>query len=183
LARTTGDPPPRPTDTLVPDATVAAPGFLRRRLLAPLLVVLNQGATPKRLALSAAVGVAVGLFPIFGTTTVMCVGVSLLLRLNQAASQLANHLMYPVQIPLILVFIRLGERLVGAPPVPFSPARLAAEFQEGPLLFLERFGETALHGVLGWAVVAPLVVGAVYLVLYPILKAMAARRTRPTTAS
>jgi uncharacterized protein (DUF2062 family) len=161
---------------------VAAPGFLRRRLLAPLLVVLKQGATPKRLALSVAVGVAVGLFPIFGTTTALCVGVSLLLRLNQPASQLANHLMYPVQIPLILVFIRLGERLVGAPPMPFSPAKLAVEFQGGPMLFLERFGKTALHGVLGWAVVAPLVAAAVFLVVHPLLKAMAQRRARATSA-
>ena len=161
---------------------MAAPGFVRRRLLAPLLVVLQQGATPRKLALSVAVGVAVGLFPIFGTTTVVCVGLCLLLRLNQAASQLANQLMYPVQIPLILVFIRLGERLVGAPPVPFHPARLALELQDGPLLFLERFGKTVLHGVLGWAVVAPLVVAAMFLVLHPILKAMAERRARATVA-
>jgi uncharacterized protein (DUF2062 family) len=140
--------------------------------------VLKQGATPQRLALSVAVGVGVGLFPIFGTTTVMCVGVCLLLRLNQPASQLANHAMYPVQIPLILVFVRLGERLTGAPPVPFNPARLLVELRAEPALFMKRFGITALHGILGWAVVAPLVVAAIYLVLYPILKAMAERRAR-----
>jgi hypothetical protein len=104
--------------------------------------------------------------------------VCLLLRLNQPASQLANHLMYPVQLPLILVFVRLGERLVGASPMPFSPARLALEFREAPLVFLKRFGLTALHGVLGWAVVAPLVAAAVFLVLHPILKSMAERRAR-----
>jgi uncharacterized protein (DUF2062 family) len=140
--------------------------------------VLKQGATPQRLALSVAVGVAVGLFPIFGTTTVMCVGVCLLLRLNQPASQLANHAMYPVQIPLILVFVRLGERLAGAPPVPFNTARLLAELRAEPVLFMKRFGITALHGILGWAVVAPLVAAAIYVVLYPILKAMAERRAR-----
>ena len=166
------------SDPALSEPTVTAPGVLRRRLLLPLLAVLKQGATPKRLALSVAVGVAVGLFPIFGTTTVMCVGVCLLLRLNQPASQLANHAMYPVQLPLILVFIRLGERLVGAPPMPFNPTRLITELRAEPVLFLRRFGLTALHGILGWAVVAPLVVAAIYLVLYPVLRAMAERRAR-----
>jgi uncharacterized protein (DUF2062 family) len=119
-----------------------------------------------------------GLFPIFGTTTVLCAALCLALRLNQPASQLANHLMYPVQIPMILVFVRLGERLAGAPPMPFSPMRLAAELEAGLLPFLKRFGATGLHAVLGWLVVAPMVAAAVYLVLLPILRAMTERRAR-----
>ncbi len=155
---------------------VAPPGFLRRRLLAPLLLLLKQGASPQRLAWSVALGVAMGLFPIFGTTTLLCAFFCALLRLNQPASQLANHLMYPLQIPMILVFVRLGERLAGAPPMPFSPARVAAEWQAGPAAFLERFGATALHGILGWLVVVPMVMGAVYLVLLPLLKVLTGRR-------
>ena len=162
---------------------VTPPGFLRRRLLTPLLVLLKQGATPRRLAWSVALGVGMGLFPIFGTTTFLCAFFCAVFRLNQPASQLANHVMYPIQVPMILVFVRLGERLSGAPLMPFHPGRLAAEWQAGPAAFLQRFGATALHGVLGWLVVVPMVVGAVYLVLLPILRTWAERRGREALSS
>lgn len=143
---------------------------LRRRVVAPVMATLRQGLSPEKVALSVALGVTLGIFPLVGATTLLCLAVGAALRLNQPALQLVNHLAYPLQLPLMLVFIRLGERLLGAPPARFSVAHLTAEFGRDPAGFLIKFGLTGLHGILGWALVAPLVGGALYFGALPLLR-------------
>jgi uncharacterized protein (DUF2062 family) len=145
-------------------------GFFERRVARPVLGLLRQGITPEQLAMSLAVGATCGVFPIIGATTILCVGAGLALRLNQPALQIVNYAVYPLQIPLVLVFVRLGERLVGAPPMAFSPAVLVAQFREAPGLFLERFGMTGLHGILGWGLTAPALGVALYWSALPALR-------------
>jgi uncharacterized protein (DUF2062 family) len=153
-------------------------GFLRRRVADPLLLLLKQGLTPETLALSLALGASLGLFPVLGATTALCLTAGLALRLSHPALQIANYVVYPLQVPLVLVFVRIGERIVGAAPMPLSVERLLVSFREDPLAFLERFGWTGLHGILGWITVAPLVGGALYAGLVPLLR-HAARHLAP----
>jgi uncharacterized protein (DUF2062 family) len=145
-------------------------GFWRRRVGEPLVALLAEGLTPDRLALGLAAGFVLGLFPIIGATTLLCVAAGVAFRLNHVALQLANHLAYPLQLPLVLVFVRLGERLVGAPPVPFDPLILVHHFQRDPAGFLRAFGLTGLHGILGWSLVAPVLLAAAFLALRPLLR-------------
>lgn len=152
--------------------------FLRRRLVDPVLHLLKQGLTPEKLALSLALGATLGLFPLLGATTVLCLAAGFALRLSHPALQLANYAVYPLQLPLVLAFVRLGERLAGAAPMPFSVERLLVAFRADPVAFFERFGWTGLHGILGWLILAPLVGGVLYLGLVPVLR-YAARRLGP----
>ena len=66
--------------------------------------------------------------------------------------------------------------------MPFSVERLLAFFREDPLAFLQRFGGTGLHGILGWLAVAPLVGGLLYLGLVPVLR-FAVRPMTPGAAA
>jgi uncharacterized protein (DUF2062 family) len=148
---------------------------MKRRVLGPIMAQLKQGITPEKLALSLGLGLTLGVFPVIGATTLLCLGAGIALRLNQPALQLFNYLAYPLQIPLILAFVRFGESLVGAPPVPFSVPALLVEFGKDPLGFFVKFGLTGLHGILGWTVVAPFVVAALYFIALPLLKRAAGR--------
>ncbi len=148
--------------------------FLRRHLVGPFLALLKQGITPEKVALSIALGVVCGLFPIMGATTLLCVAAASAMRLNQVAIQVVNYLMSPLQVGGILLFVRLGEWLVGAEPVPFSPAELARSFRAHPGAFFSRFGWTGVHGILGWSVVAPFVALALYAAVIPLLRRAAA---------
>ena len=47
-------------------------GFFRRRVARPILELLRQGVTPEKMAMSLALGVALGVFPVLGTTTALC---------------------------------------------------------------------------------------------------------------
>src|SRR5579872_6178647 len=90
------------------------------RVVEPLLSLLRQGLSPERLALSVALGIALGVFPVLGTTTLLCGLAAILFRLNVPAMQLVNYLVFSLQLALLIPFIRLGELLYGADPAPLT---------------------------------------------------------------
>ena len=145
------------------------------RVAAPVTASLRQGLTPEGIALSLAFGVAVGLFPVVGATTLLGLALGSALRLNLPVLQVANWATYPLQLALVLPLVRLGERLAGAPPATFWAAPLVAGASAEPLGSLERFAVSGLHGVLGWTAVLPIVVLVVYQALLPLLRAAEAR--------
>ncbi len=69
---------------------------------------LSQGISPRRLALTLALGFAVGCIPVVGIPTVLCAALALALRLNLPAIQAANYAAMPLQLALIFPFMRLG---------------------------------------------------------------------------
>jgi len=69
---------------------------------------LSQGISPERLALTLALGFAIGCLPMIGIPTALCVVIALGLRLNVPAIQAANYAAMPLQIALIFPFVRLG---------------------------------------------------------------------------
>ncbi len=154
------------------------PSFWQRRVVAPVRAQLTQGVTPDRLALTVAVGTACSLLPFLGFTTLLNLGVGLWLRLNQPILQTVNYLLGAVQLALIVVYVRLGEKLWGAAPMPISVSILVREFRADPGAFLQRFGWTGIHAASAWALSVPVIVAAVYFPLRPVMRRLAARRTR-----
>ncbi|MGC9158793.1 MAG: DUF2062 domain-containing protein, partial [Terracidiphilus sp.] len=67
---------------------------------------LREGISPRRLALTLALGFAIGCIPVVGVTTALCALLALTLRLNFPAIQAANWAAMPLQILLIVPFAR-----------------------------------------------------------------------------
>ncbi|MBA4284068.1 MAG: DUF2062 domain-containing protein [Xanthomonadaceae bacterium] len=153
----------------------------RRRIVAPILAQLRQGITPERIALTAALGAVIAVFPILGSTTLLCGLAAWALRLNQPVIQLVNYLCYPLQFALLLPLYRAGEWF-GAPHVSLSIPEMLARFEAGPLEFVAEFGLVALGGVAAWLVVAPFAILLLYLALRPPLRLLAARSRLRGTA-
>lgn len=76
------------------------------------VVCLRQGVTPRRLALTLAIGFVVGCIPVVGLPTGICAVIALSFRLNLPAIQAANYLAMPFQVALILPLMRLGAKLI-----------------------------------------------------------------------
>ncbi len=146
------------------------PGFWRRRIVDPLAAQLTQGVTPERLALACAVGAALGVFPILGSSTLLCLLAGIILKLNQPALQTVNYLVYPLQILLLPALVRLGEILFRADPVPFTPQGLIREFSQGIAPFLAKYGQAGLHGIAAWFLLAPAAAAMIYLALVPVFR-------------
>ncbi|HEX4873222.1 MAG TPA: DUF2062 domain-containing protein [Nevskiaceae bacterium] len=152
----------------------SGPGW-RGRLQATLKAQLVQGASPEGLAGTLACGGVLAIFPLLGTTTLLCALAAVWLRLNQPLIQLVNYLLYPLQLVLLLPFYQAGEWLLGLPAVPlFSVTELIERFRADPLQFLVDYGSVALGGTLVWLLLALPLGLALYLGLRPLLRRLAA---------
>ena len=130
--------------------------WVRTRIRDPLLGLLRQGLSPEGLAWSLAVGLALGVIPLLGTSTVLCVGVALAFRLNQPAMQLANYLAYPLQFLLLYPFIRMGEGLFGTHHETISLAHVQAALRVDVWGALRMFWTSLWHASVVWLLVVPI---------------------------
>lgn len=127
-----------------------------------MIAQLTQGITPEKIALTLAVGSACALFPILGTTTLLCFLVAIPLRLNQPITQLINQALWPAHIPAIYGCVRLGERIFHVPHASFSLGHLREMLWHHPAQFFHDYGATAIQAVVAWVVLAPLYIPLVY---------------------
>ena len=155
---------------------VARRSFWQRRVVSLIVAQLQQGITPEKIALTIALGLVLGLFPIIGSTTLLCSLAALVLRLNQPVIQLVNYLTFPLQLGLIIPVYRAGERLFFQTPVPLSIPLIQARFQADFGQFLLDFGQIALQGVAVWFLLAPLAVSVLFFSLRPVLRRLAGKR-------
>ena len=149
------------------------PSFWQRRLVAPLRTQLTQGVTPDLLARTIAVGTACSLLPFLGFTSLLNLAVGLTLRLNQPLLQALNQLLGPLQLVLIVAYVRVGEFIWRAEPMPLSVSTIVTSFRADPWAFLQRFGWTGVHAATAWLLSVPLIVAALYYSLRPALRRFA----------
>jgi len=160
----------RMPEPAVAPVAAARESFWKRRIVAPVAGQLQQGLTPEKAALTIGLGLVLSVFPILGSTTTLCLLVGAALKLNHPILQLINWLMSGVQLLMIPVFIRLGEKVVGAKPMAFSVTDMVDRFNASPGQFLQDFGLTGLHAILAWAVCAPFIAWGLYLAFLPIIR-------------
>lgn len=152
--------------------------FLRRKLVDPILGLLRQGLAPRELALCLALGTGIGLFPVLGISTPLLAVIALAQRLNLAAIQLVNYLIYPLQLLLIIPFVRLGEALTGAARQPLTIEAGLGLIADGVWNAVVTLWDAIVHAALGWLLVGPLGIYLLYRSLVPML-ARATRNLKP----
>jgi uncharacterized protein (DUF2062 family) len=113
---------------------------------------LSQGISPQRLALTLALGFAIGCIPVLGVTTTLCVVVAFALRLNFPVIQVANWAAAPLQLVLIVPFVRLGARLFA-----FGSHRaieIGSLLHTSPLVMISQVGGMFGQALLAWLLIA-----------------------------
>jgi uncharacterized protein (DUF2062 family) len=116
--------------------------------------------SPEQAALVLSIGLVLGVFPILGCPTVLCVMAAFGLRLNFAALQLLNNISSPLQLVLLLPLTRAGAWLCGGTLPAGGPAA--------------RLGATVIHSLAGWACICVPLGILLYFILINAL-----RRCRP----
>jgi hypothetical protein len=109
--------------------------------------------SPKQLALLFIVGLVLGVFPLPGFPTLLCLLAALVLRLNIPALQLLNNITSPLQVMLWLPLERAGASLAGRAVSPIAG----------------KLGAAAWHAVLGWTCVCIPAGVAAYMVITRLL--------------
>ncbi|HEX6224935.1 MAG TPA: DUF2062 domain-containing protein [Chryseolinea sp.] len=125
--------------------------FSPRHIKSVFYGAFRQGLTPHKLSMTCALGVILGIFPLFGTTTILCFIVSIAFRLNVAVIQLVNYLVAPLQLLFIIPFIKIGTILFRLNPFPYDAAQLIDLFKNDFFLLLKEVGLALLLGIGVWA--------------------------------
>jgi len=144
--------------------------WFKRKVKDPLLAELKQGITAKDLALASAVSLAIAVNPFIGTTTLLCLLAGKIFRLNHVVMQTINYFSYPLQIALIIPWIRLGEKLTGSEAQVIEFTQMKAEFSQSFANFVSKFCQLGVHAFLGWIVVVPWATWVVYRILLLVFK-------------
>eukprot|EP00271_Cylindrocystis_brebissonii_P018431 TRINITY_DN5209_c0_g1_i1.p1 TRINITY_DN5209_c0_g1~~TRINITY_DN5209_c0_g1_i1.p1 ORF type:complete len:225 (-),score=16.44 TRINITY_DN5209_c0_g1_i1:1440-2114(-) len=143
----------------------------RTRVFEPSMLILRRGAEPGQLALSVAVGFVTGVFPLCGLCAMLCGFFVFFLGslCHPPTCMLANFIVTPLELSLIIPFMRFGERVLNAPPLSISPDAIwkALQGKASHRLLLSLW-----HAVLGWAVAAPLLTYAVYRLSLPLIRTL-----------
>src|ERR1035441_603558 len=98
-------------------------------------VWLRQGISPRRLALTLALGLAIGCIPVVGIPTLVCAALAVVFRLNLPAIQAANYAVMPFQLLLIVPLVRLGSWLFASSQI--QAARVSTLTQTTPLALVQ----------------------------------------------
>lgn len=138
------------------------PSVLERRIFGPIKSLLVQGVTPRKIALSLACGVVLGLFPIMGSTTILCAAAAVVLGLNLPAIQTINFLVYPAQLALIVPFIRAGQFLLRSEQTRLTLAQMVAMSRGGVGQAVHLLWRMALAGIAAWMIFAPVSFALLY---------------------
>jgi uncharacterized protein (DUF2062 family) len=149
--------------------------WIYRRVALPILALLRMGATPEKLAWSIAVGLLIGINPVLGSTTILCLAVAFVFRLNVAASQVGNHIVYPLELILIVPFIRVASRIFHTAPMPLSANELLHSAREHPVELIRQLWLWEWHAFLLWAALAAIAIPLLALALTPALRRLLVR--------
>jgi uncharacterized protein (DUF2062 family) len=141
-----------------------------------LIEFLKMGMTPERLALCIGLGIALGLVPALGTTTLLCTLAAFLFRLNLPAIQLVNYFVYPLQLALLIPFIRAGEWLFGVESLNLSLVSIQRRMKADLWETVISLWSATIRAVMVWLLIAPVIVALVYLAMTPLLKKLKPER-------
>jgi hypothetical protein len=150
--------------------------FLQRRVLDPILAQLTQGLTPEKIALTIAFGSSLALFPVLGTTTLLCFFAGVALKLNQPILQAVNYACTPLQLAFIPFALVGGDRWLGGGTARFDLNAMLRLFADSPLQFLRDYSLAAACAIALWAVMAPCWAALVYFAVRPLLRGVARSR-------
>ncbi|KAJ8441511.1 hypothetical protein Cgig2_026312 [Carnegiea gigantea] len=158
----------------MPISTVAVRSWFNTKIVEPLLDMLRRGTEPKQLAFSSALGFTLGLFPICGVTVCLC-GVAIAMlgsRCHPPSVMLANFVATPVELSLVVPFLRFGEVITGGAHFPLTSDAfkkvLTGQASSEVLLSL-------FHVLLGWVFAAPFILASLYVLLLPCFKVLVRR--------
>jgi uncharacterized protein (DUF2062 family) len=114
--------------------------------------LVGTGHSPHQLSLAITLGIIFGVFPFLGVTTLLLALIAFTFKLNMVIIQLANYVVYPLQVVLYIPFIKIGKLLGNMPSV--SPAQILEAMKVNWVTEIGKLWYIHLWAILAWAIVA-----------------------------
>jgi uncharacterized protein (DUF2062 family) len=142
-------------------------GWVKRRFVFPLFKAIKAGISIERLAVSLALGITVGLIPLYGFTTLIVGCIALSLRLNFVAMQVAHYIVHPLQIALLVPFLKLGDAILKCSDISFTVKQYIHLFKTDFWGAVHELWLVNLSAIIIWMIIAiPLFILLYYSIRY-----------------
>lgn len=116
------------------------------------------------MAWSLALGMAVGINPSVGITSLIVVLLAWIFGLNQVASQIGTHLVAPLHLLLFVPFMQLGVFLFHTRRLPFDRTQIK-HLSHHPLSMVHEMWNWQWHALIVWAILAAILTPLLAIVL------------------
>jgi hypothetical protein len=123
-------------------------------LKSKIATLFKQGLTPIQLTQSILVSALISIIPILGLSTFLLTLLSLKRKLNLPIMIALSYLMWPIQLLMIIPFIKIGEFIFSVPQPHHSVEEIIASFQNSFLGTLSQLSFELLCGFGGWLLTA-----------------------------
>ncbi len=143
---------------------------LYRKLIQPFIELLRQGVSPEKIALTVALGICLGVTPVIGSTTMLCTLAAITLRLNLPAILLVNGVVYPLQLMLVVPFLRAGAWAFRVDGPKLSIGQIFNLIRANAWHAITTLWVATMHALVIWLIAGCLVTGVVYFVLSGVLR-------------
>ena len=131
---------------------------------------LTQGVSPQGLAMTFSFALSLSIFPMIGTTTLLCFLFGNFFKLNQPLLHALNYIFYPLQFLCLPFFLYTGESILGVPHLTIRPTEMAQQLTSNWKEFMQMYTIAGFQAALGWLIIAPLLGAAAYFLIRPMLE-------------
>jgi uncharacterized protein (DUF2062 family) len=146
-----------------------------KRWLKAIAGLLKQGISPEKIALTVALGAVIGIVPMLGTTTLLCAAAAFVFRLNPAAIQVVNGIVYPLQLILLIPFYRLGAWMFRSDASDLTLSGVKSVIASGVIHAIQTLWTVTMHALVAWLCVGTVVGLILYGLTFPLASSAAAR--------
>lgn len=135
----------------------------------PLRKFILRGLSPKKLCVSLAFGITLGVIPVFGVSTILGALTALILKLNLPVIQLANFTILPVKLTMMIPYYYLGDWLFNSQQtIDLNILKnILVESKFGDLMIL--FFDATLYAIGAWLILSPVIAVISYAGFKPII--------------
>jgi uncharacterized protein (DUF2062 family) len=144
--------------------------LFNNKYIKPVKKLLIQGTSPKLLALGIAGAFVIGLFPVLGSTTILCAIFAFTFRLNLPLVQLINFSVYPLQLIMLVPFMKIGEILFRFEKLKYGFNDIVELVSKDTLHAIAVLWNVTIQAIGAWLIIAPVMAIILYTILFMILK-------------
>jgi len=145
---------------------------IKEKILSLVKSMLKEGMSLRKISFCIALGVALGIFPVLGMTTLLCTIAAFTLRLNLPAIQLVNFMVYPLQIILLAPFYGAGSWLFKQQGGYGVGTNLIELIQNDFWGSIASLWNVTLYAIFIWMVLCPILILILYALLKSVLRAL-----------
>jgi uncharacterized protein (DUF2062 family) len=140
------------------------------KILSLINTSLKEGMSCSKISLCIVLGVILGIFPVLGTTTLLCAITAFVFRLNLPLIQLVNYAAYPLQLALIAFFYGAGSRLFTGQALLLPGGEIVDLLQQDLWGSIVAFWDLTLYAIFAWLLTGPFIALPLYGTIKPVVR-------------